>query len=176
MRLIFSGRLGLVFRWVYLITGAHVLGVVGALSAGAGHAPLTMLKTMGSWYTLFWSCVYYLDIAFFNGDIWRSTLGSYGGIGLVIGNILVPMGFPFFYAFMRWWAKGWLRSDKPFVMFWITGGFIAFLLSVMQEGYPVLWKVLSGVIGLVVGTGYILLDGMLLRRLDDRQKVAPKGL
>jgi hypothetical protein len=157
-----------VLRWIYILFATMALSVIGALSAGAGHAPLTMLAAEGSWYSLLFGALRLVDSLFFQSWIWNNTIGSpHGGLGMVAGNIGVPIGFALFYPFLRWCVSLRLgpSKHKAFAIFYAVGSGLAVLVSACygDRGFNLLVVLLLGGLGILLGVGFVCLDSLLLR-------------
>ena len=157
-------------RWIYLLLGTFLLCGAGMLCAAAGHAPLTMIETMGSWYSLLVRAAHFADALLLQGWLWNSTIESAGGLGVVIGNIGIPLGFVLFYSLLRWFValkfKG--RSQPWFAVLYALGSGLAFLLNALHNGGRFAFPLVAtlGSLGVLLGLGFVCVDSIILRLIN----------
>jgi hypothetical protein len=167
-------RLGIrVLSWVYIVGATLLLALCGALSGAAGHAPLTMLEAIGSWYSVFLVVVHLVDSFLFGGWLWENTIGSGGGIGHVVGNAAVPIGFIILYPLFREFASKRLGSRERFTILYLVGSVLAVFVSAIyvDKGFNNLPLVfILGGIGIVLGAIFVYVDNTLMRVLGDKEK------
>jgi len=157
----------LVLRWVYILFATIALSMIGMLSAAAGHAPLTMLEASGSWYALLLRALSLLDSFVFQSWIWNNTIGSSGGLGMVVAHVGIPIGFVLFYPFLRWCVslRLGLSTHRAFVIAYAIGSGLAVLANACCAGrnFSLITVLLLGGIGVLLGVGFVSLDSLLLR-------------
>lgn len=157
----------LVLRWVYILFVGVALSVIGVLSGAAGHAPVTMLEALWSWYALILRALGLLDAVLFQSWIWNNTIGSSGGLGLVLGNVGIPIGFVVFYALLRWCVsvRLGLCGNRAFVIMYAIGSGLAVLANACSssDNYSLVAVLLLGGIGGLLGAVFVCVDSLLLR-------------